>query len=162
MALPGIFSPVSVGPDYAPEEFIGAGFGFNNPTRELLKEAKSEYGDERQIALILSLGSGRPKELSLDIKGELDTTVDLFMKLIVSGEIVEKEISYQLYDIGAYMRLNVDRGVDEIRFHDWDLLGRIKSYTSSYLESELVTRLINRSVIALKEREGVMSLYQLS
>jgi hypothetical protein len=162
MALPGIFPSISVGPDYAPEEFIGAGFGFNNPTRELLKEAKSEYGDERQIALILSLGSGRPKELSLDAKVESDTTTDLLMKLIVSGEMVEKEISYQLYDIGAYMRLNVDRGVDEIRFHDWNLLGRVKSYTSSYLESELVTRLVNRSVIALKEREGIMSLYQLS
>ncbi|PVF94149.1 hypothetical protein CPB86DRAFT_62753, partial [Serendipita vermifera] len=66
MALMTIFSPVPVGPEYAMEEFSGGGIGFNNPTRELLKEAQVVYGRDRQLSVILSIGSGRPKELSLE------------------------------------------------------------------------------------------------
>lgn len=163
MALPTIFPPVSVGPNYAPEDFSGAGFGLNNPTGELLKEAKLEYGDERQIALILSLGSGRPREISLEhVKLEPSTAGELLIKLIISGETIEREVSYQLYDVGAYMRLNVDQGVDEVQFHQWNHLGKIRSHTQKYLQSEMVTRLIDRSIEALLKREGVMTLYQLT
>ncbi|PVF93869.1 TPR-like protein [Serendipita vermifera] len=163
MALPTIFAPVPVGPDYAAEEFNGSGLGFNNPIRELLKEAKAAFGDERLVSLILSLGSGRPKELSLEgSDSKKDAVQELIMKLVVSGEKVESEISYQLYDVGAYVRLNVDQGMEEIRFHDWNQLGKIKSHTRKYLQSTSVNKLIDGSIISLEKREGTMSLYQLT
>jgi hypothetical protein len=163
MALPTLFSPALVGPDYAAEEFSGAGFGFNNPTRELLKEARLEYDDERQVSLILSLGSGRPKELSLEGSNSKPNGIqDLITKLVVSGERVENDISYQLYDVGAYVRLNVDQGMDDIQFHDWNRLGKIKSHTKTYLQSTLVNKLISSSISSLNNKEGSMTLYQLS
>jgi hypothetical protein len=162
MALPTIFSPVLVGPEYAAEQFSGAGIGFNNPTRELLKEAKLEYGDERQVSLILSLGSGRPKEISLEHSDFKPNSIeDLVMKLVTSGERVERDVSYQLYDVGAYVRLNVDQGVEEIQFHEWSRLGNIKSHTKAYLQSIPVTKLVDASLTALEKREGFMTLYQL-
>ncbi|CAG8718485.1 7017_t:CDS:2, partial [Acaulospora colombiana] len=56
MALPTLFSTVTVGPEYAQEGFCGGGLGFNNPTRELLKEAQLVYGGERRLSVILSVG----------------------------------------------------------------------------------------------------------
>jgi hypothetical protein len=162
MALPTIFSPVLVGPEYAAEEFSGAGMGFNNPTRELLKEAKLEYGDERQVSLILSLGSGRPKELTLEKSDSKANSIqDLVMKLVASGESVERDVSYQLYDVGAYVRLNVDQGMEEIQFYEWSQLGKIKSHTKAYLQSTPVTKLVEASLSSLEKREGFMTLYQL-
>jgi hypothetical protein len=163
MALPTIFSPVLVGPDYAAEEFSGSGMGFNNPTRELLKEAKSEYGDERQVCLILSLGPGRPKEINLE-HSNLGTSAveDLLTKLVTNGDMVDSELSYQLYDVGAYVRLNVDQGMEDIQFHDWNQLGKIRAHTRKYLQSASVNKLVEGSVISIERREGSMTLYQLS
>ncbi|PVF94145.1 FabD/lysophospholipase-like protein [Serendipita vermifera] len=163
MALATIFAPVMAGPEYAPEEFSGGGLGFNNPTRELLKEAQLAYGGERKLSLILSLGSGRPKELSLDeSKNELGALEDLIKKLTINCEAVERDISYQLYDVGAYIRLNVNQRLDNISFHDWSQLGKVTSLTRHYLQTTPVVKLIDGSIIALAEEEGVMTLGQLS
>jgi hypothetical protein len=163
MALATIFSPVLVGLEYAAEEFSGGGLGFNNPTRELLKEAQSIFGGERQLAVILSIGSGRPKELSLeDTSTHSNQLEDILIKLMVGCETVERDIAYQLYDVGAYIRLNVDQGLETVGFYDWSQLGKITSQTKQYLQKPSVVKLIDATVTASIERQGVMPLNQLS
>ncbi|CAG8732686.1 3642_t:CDS:2, partial [Acaulospora colombiana] len=163
MALATIFAPVMVGPEYAAEEFSGGGLGFNNPTRELLKEAQLVYGRERQLSVILSLGAGRPKELSLEGPGtDSGTLEELVRKLTISCETVERDVSYQLYDVGAYIRLNVDQGLDSIGFYQWSQLGKVTSHTKHYLQRTSVVKLVDASIIALAEEQGVMALGQLA
>jgi hypothetical protein len=163
MALTTIFSPVLVGPEYAAEEFSGGGLGFNNPTRELLKEAQSVFGGERQLAVTVSIGSGRPKEPSLeDSSTESNPLEDLLTKIMVSCETVERDIAYQLYDVGAYMRLNVDQGLENVGFYDWSQLGKITSHAKQYLQNPPVAKLIDAAVAAFIEPQGVMPLNQLS
>jgi hypothetical protein len=162
MALPTIFAPVEVGPEYAVEEFGGGGFGFNNPTRELLKEAQLVYGGDQQLSVILSLGSGRPKELSMENSGtRLDGLEDLLRRLTINCEAVERDISYQLYDVGAYIRLNVDQGLDTIGFYSWSHLGKVSAHTKQYLHTIPVIKLVDASIIGLAEEQGVMTLGQL-
>jgi hypothetical protein len=163
MALPTLFSPVSIGPGYAAEEFCGGGFGFNNPTRELLKEAQSVYGGERRLSVIISLGSGRPKALSLEGTNQASAAMDeLLRKLTLNCEMIEKDISHQLYDVGAYIRLNVDQGLEDIRLEDWNQLGKVTSHTKQYLQSTPVIKISEAITILLIDRQGIMSLNQLS
>jgi hypothetical protein len=162
MALPTIFAPVQVGPEYAVEEFGGGGFGFSNPTRELLKEAQLVYGGDRQLSVILSLGSGRPKELSMENSGtKPDELEDLLRRLTINCEAVERDVSYQLYDVGAYIRLNVDQGLDTIGFYSWSQLGKVSAHTKQYLDTIPVRKLVDASINGLTEEQGVMTLGQL-
>jgi hypothetical protein len=162
MALPILFDPVEVGPEYAAEEFCGGGYGFNNPTRELLKEARSVYGGDRQLAVIVSIGSGRPKILSLEGSNqESGAMEELLRKLTLNCEMIEKDVSYQLNDVGVYMRLNVDQGLEDVRMHDWNQLGKVTSHTKQYLQSTSVTKLLGTVTEFLLEKQGIMSLNQL-
>ncbi|PVF91879.1 FabD/lysophospholipase-like protein, partial [Serendipita vermifera] len=162
MALPTLFSPVTIGPDYAVEEFCGGGFGFNNPTRELLKEAQSTYGGERRLSVIIGIGSGRPKELSLGGSGqESDVMGELLRKLALNCETIEKDISYQLYDVGGYIRMNVAHGLEDIQMGDWSQLGKVTYCTKQYLESKSVVKLLDTTIKLVMKRRGTMSLNQL-
>ncbi|PVF92774.1 FabD/lysophospholipase-like protein, partial [Serendipita vermifera] len=134
MALPTLFSPVTIGPEYAVEEFCAGGLGFNNPTRELLKEAQSTYGGERRLSVIVSIGSGLPKELSLEGSSQESGVMgELLRKLAINCETIEKDISFQLYDVGAYIRMNVSRGLEDVEMGDWSRLGKVTSCTKQYL-----------------------------
>jgi hypothetical protein len=163
MALMTIFSPVLVGPEYAAEEFSGGGLGFNNPTRELLKEAHSVYGGECQLSLILSIGAGRPKELSMEnTLRNSNALEDMLSKLVVNCETVERDIAYQSYDVGAYVRLSVDQGLEDIGFYDWSHLGKVTSHTKQYLQGTPVAKLVDSAIISLTECQGGVLLSQLS
>ncbi|PVF91044.1 FabD/lysophospholipase-like protein, partial [Serendipita vermifera] len=163
MALPTLFSPVTIGPEYAVEEFCGGGLGFNNPTRELLKEAQSTYGGERRLSVIVSIGSGLPKELSLEVSSqESDVMGGLLRKLALNCETIEKDISYQLYDVGAYIRMNVAQGLEDMQMDDWNRLGKVTSCTKQYLESISVVKLLDTTAEFVMERRGTMSLNQLT
>ncbi|PVF92777.1 FabD/lysophospholipase-like protein [Serendipita vermifera] len=160
--IPTFFSPVSIGPDYATLELSGAHLTFNNPTRELLKEAQRIYGDEQQLSVILSLGSGKPKGLSLDEIDQSNVMERLLKKLIANSEATERDLAHQLYEVGAYIRLNVDHGHECIRLHEWGRLSLILAQTQDYMTSPFITKLVDNSISSLIERRGVMALNHLT
>jgi hypothetical protein len=45
---------------------MSASIGFNNPTRQLIKEAEMQFGTDIRISTILSIGSGRPALVTFD------------------------------------------------------------------------------------------------
>ncbi|KIM32453.1 hypothetical protein M408DRAFT_39468, partial [Serendipita vermifera MAFF 305830] len=65
MATPRFFSPAKIGPPLRQQSFIGGALGANNPTRELLAEAADVFGNDRRVAQIITLGSGRPRMIAL-------------------------------------------------------------------------------------------------
>ncbi|PVF91876.1 FabD/lysophospholipase-like protein, partial [Serendipita vermifera] len=163
MGLSILFSPVTIGPEYAAEVFCGGGFVFNNPTRELLKEALVIYGGERRLSVILNVGAGRPKELSLEgFNQGSDAMRKLLRKLELNGEMIEKDISYQLYDVGTYVRMNVVQGLENVQMGDWSQLGKVTSCTKQYLESISVAKLLDTTVEFVTKGRGTMSLNQLT
>ncbi|CAG8756153.1 4750_t:CDS:1, partial [Acaulospora colombiana] len=87
---------------------------------------------------------------------------ELLGKLALNCETIEKDISYQLYEVGAYVRMNVARGLEDMRLQDWNRLGKVTSSIKQYLESTSVVKLLDTTVKFVTERPGVMSLNQLS
>jgi hypothetical protein len=163
MAIPTLFSSTFVGPEYAAVELSGGHLMFNNPVRELLKEAQRVYGDERRLSVILSLGSGKPKEVSLgDSNPESSGMEQLLTKLVVNSEATERDLAHQLYEVGAYIRLNATHGTEDIPLHEWSQLSMIIAHTQDYLTTASITKLVDHSVLGLLEKQGIMSFNQLS
>jgi hypothetical protein len=163
MAIPPLFSSTFVGPEYAAVELSGGHLIFNNPARELLKEAQQVYGDERRLSLILSLGSGKPKDVSLGGSNQESSAMEqLLKKLVVNSEATERDLAHQLYEVGAYVRLNATHGTEGIQLHEWNQLSVIVAHTQDYLTTPSISKLVDHSILGLLEMQGIMSFNRLS
>jgi hypothetical protein len=162
MAIPALFPPVKIGPHLREQSFVGGSLGANNPTRELLKEAQGIFGKERRVAQIISLGSGRPRVLSLESTSPQNALNRLLKSIAVDCEGVAADLSMRLFNSSAYLRLNVDRGMEDIEIGDWDQLAAIESHTCAYIEGTVVARSIDISLNNIRERIGSVTLGQMS
>lgn len=140
--------PLTIGTSPRQQTFISASFGFNNPTQEVLKEAERVFETDGPITLTLSLGSGRPNVMSL--KKEGDDYDSLLSRMVVDCEKVAQELSKQSFRSGTYLRLNVDRGLEDIKMSDWDNLGEIESHTNVYIDVPAITTAIDSSLLILQ------------
>jgi hypothetical protein len=162
MSAPSYFSPVKIGPRLIQQSFIGGPLGANNPTRELLKEANGVFGKERRVSQILSLGSGLSHVLSLESSMKEVGLNRLVNKLAADCETVAQELHARLYNVPAYLRLNVDRGMENVVMEDWSGLGDIASHTGAYVAVASVSESLDTSLRGLRERVGSITLGQLS
>ena len=135
--------------------------GANNPTRELLKEASSIFGKERRVTQIISIGTGLPHILSLETSKEAGF-LRLVKELAADCETVAQELHTRLYNVQAYLRLNVDRGMENISMEDWSVLGDIESHAGAYIAVASVSESLDSSLRNLRGKVGVVTLGQLS
>ncbi|KIM31633.1 hypothetical protein M408DRAFT_63973 [Serendipita vermifera MAFF 305830] len=162
MAVPSLFAPVKIGPRLREQSFVGGAVGTNNPTRELLKEAANVFGKDRRVAQILSIGAGRARLLALDHSGDTDSLGRLVKDMAADCGIVARELATRLHSVQAYLRLNVDRGMESIKMHDWASLGAIESHTSAYVEITTISEAIDASLRHILDRIGSATLGQIS
>lgn len=163
IATPPLFDPVPIGPRLRQQTFIGGAVGYYNPTRELLKEAKAAYGDEQRLAVLLSLGCGLPPTLSLKSAASLSVNIETLVKYIATDcERIARELSSQLVEVDAYIRLNVTRGLEDIVFDDWSCMGLIEDYTKTYLETTSVSQAIIKLSEKITGKVGSITLGQIT
>ena len=153
---------MKIGPHLREQSFVGGAVGANNPTRELLKEAASIFGKDRRVAQILSIGSGRTRLLALDQSATADAVNRLVKDMASDCGIVARELSTRLHNVQAYLRLNVDRGMENVKMYDWTCLGAIESHTNAYVEITTITEAIESSMGHLQNRIGSATLGQIS
>jgi hypothetical protein len=160
MATPSYFVPTKIG--RSRQNFIGGAVGANNPTRELLKEASTVFGNERRVAQVISIGCGVPPVLSLQAITN-ETGVSRLLKDIPDEcEMVAKELAARLYDVDAYLRLSVDKGIGNIEMDQWSMLGDIEMHTACYVECRTITDALESSLKCLKQGSGIVTLGHLS
>jgi hypothetical protein len=162
MSIPSYFLPVKIGQRLRQQGFIGGPLGANNPTRELLKEASNVFGKDRRIAQIISIGSGSPHTLSLETSTKEAGFLRLVKELAADCETVAQELHTRLYNVQAYLRLNVDRGMESVGMEDWSILGDIESHTGAYITVASVSESLDTSLRNLRGRVGTVTLGQLS
>jgi hypothetical protein len=121
------------------EEFVDAGLGCNNPVRYLIQEAIQEFGPERHVSCILSIGTGKPKvaafkKPSLGQRALPTELIGVLAKMATDTEAEAQTMAsrYQ-HCSNLYHRLNVDDGLGEILLQEWEALGDVKTYTHAYL-----------------------------
>jgi len=160
VAIPSYFLPVKIGRSH--QSFIGGVLGTNNPTRELLKEAGTVFGNERQVAQIISIGCGIPPALSLEAMTDGVGPSRLLKEIPTDCQMVATELAVRLYDVDAYLRLSVDKGIANIELDQWGMVGDIEMHTACYIESQTITRALEASLKRLKQTSGTVTLGRLS
>jgi hypothetical protein len=162
MATPSYFSPVKIGPRGRQQIFIGGPRGGNNATRELLKEASSLFGKEKLVAQIVSLGCGRSYVYSMEKNTNIEGVSQSVQEMAADCETVANELSTRLCDMDAYLRLSVDRGMENLLITQWDDLGPIETHTSAYVETAEISETIEASLRRLQGVTGTVTLGEIS
>jgi hypothetical protein len=160
MAIPSYFVPVKTG--RSQKNFIGGVLGANNPTSELLKEAGMVFGNERRVAQIISIGCGIPPVLSLQTMTDGAGASRLLKEIPTECQLVATELAARLYDVDAYLRLSVDKGIGNIELDQWGMVGDIEMHTACYIESQTVSCALEASLKRLKQSSGSVTLGRLS
>lgn len=75
--------------------------------------------------------------------------------------MVANELSTRLLDVNAYLRLNVNRGMESVKMKEWAALGAVVTHTAAYLATPYVSKMINNSLKCLQDRVGSVTLGRL-
>ena len=162
MASPSLFTPFTIGSGWRKQTFVGAGVKLNNPARQVMKEALVVFGEEKRVSLILSVGCGRPRALSLDtLAANAGNVGNLLNRMMQDCEAVATELSMQLYNVEAYRRLSVEHGMEDVKMEEWHETGAMDAHTSIYLEELAVTKAVDSVVQSLRTSVGSVTLGQL-
>lgn len=168
-AAPRFFQSIFIEENGIDEEFVDAGLGCNNPIKQLISEAKSEFAQTRPVACILSIGAGIPKAFgftrpkSLTEKVAPMSLVNVLKGMATSTEKEAAEMEKKFANVpGVYNRINVGRDIGDIGLEELEELGQVKSHTRAYPRNDGMSRQIDGIVAALahKTQPGIQ-LYQL-
>lgn len=126
-----------------------------------MQEALREFGESREVACIVSIGTGRP-----DVGGFKPPR--LFQRLMPTDLIsvlkcIATDSEYEARKMEAkykncpelYHRLNVDRGLEKVFLGEWEKLGEIAQHTLAYLGSPRVGDRVDVIVRALLRKSPI-------
>jgi hypothetical protein len=109
VAYPDTYLPVSIGTGHKQVTLIDALTIAANPGKELLREAQRAFGEDTEVATILSIGAGKG-----DVWGASTTSSSAMKEAVkratTSCEPVHEELYLRLRQTSIYFRLNVNRG----------------------------------------------------
>jgi hypothetical protein len=140
-AAPTFFKSIDIGPDGRKQTYLDAGLGYNNPVKEVVKEAEKAFGEAQKMSCIVSISTGQPKAIVYQnpkgaqkaVPTQLATAL---ADLATDTQKVAEEMSAEHARAEpVYWRLNVDRGLEDIGLEEWDHLGAVDGYTQDYLDT---------------------------
>jgi len=162
ISIPSHFSPLTIRERLVQRQFVGGPRGVNNPARELIREAGMAFGNDKRVAQIISIGCGISPTLSLDMKGNGAEVGQAMKEMAADCQMVARELEMRLFDVEAYCRFNVEKGMKDVELDNWGILGDIEARTRSYIETNIVTKALDISLGCLRGRVGSTTLGRLS
>ena len=157
VASPDRFLPVTIGTGHRKVTLIDATTGFANPAKELLQEAQRVFGEDANVATIVSIGSGKVKVTKMSKGDDEDALVEALKRVALNTETTHAELEARLHDAFVYFRFNVDQGLD----NSMDA-SALHSYTSTYLEETSISRRLDEAMRSIHTRPKGVSLKELS
>ncbi|KAI9775397.1 MAG: hypothetical protein M1839_001252 [Geoglossum umbratile] len=158
MAYPRCFRTyerISIGEDgQVKEQLIDAGIKCNNPTKQVMEEARLLFGDDRPVGALVSIGTGHPGTIGLlepdGFQKILPTKLIYVLKKTATDcETTANDLARRFENIPEmYFRFNVTRGVGVISLEEWKRMGDVQTHTAAYLQEPLVSKSID-SVVKL-------------
>ncbi|KAJ7348032.1 FabD/lysophospholipase-like protein [Mycena albidolilacea] len=158
-AAPTFFKQIQIGHPGVEEAFLDGGMGHNNPTTALLLEAKVLF-PEKQIACIISLGTGQPHTINIPKSSLLNQVIPLdvikaMQKIATDCEKEHQSFAHHFDGIAnLYFRFNVEQGMQNIQLNQWENLSDVAANTREYIQSQLVVNQLADAVKSLSEKIG--------
>ncbi|KIJ50301.1 hypothetical protein M422DRAFT_159868 [Sphaerobolus stellatus SS14] len=154
-AAPRFFERISIaGPGYPKQSYIDGGLGCNNPTKQILEEARLIFPD-RHVACVISIGTGKPSTISIPkfsffqriLSSEL---IRATIAIATDCEAIEQEVAQHFRSVpDFYYRFNVEQGMQSIGLSEFDKMENVVSHTDQYIRREEVRQRFANAVSAL-------------
>ena len=154
-AAPTFFKRITIGPQGSGVEYMDAGLGCNNPVKHVVGEAARVFGEDTQVACIISIGTGQSGSVGYAkpnaFQKWLPTSLISVLEKIAtdSGKTAEEMESKYKSVPGIYQRFDVDRGLENVSLDEWKRLGEVRLYTKNYTKLELIDKRVDLVVDAL-------------
>jgi hypothetical protein len=154
VAFPDTFLPVSIGSGHKLVTLINGLAVAANPGKELLREAQRVFGDDMEVATILSIGAGKGDvwDVSTATGSELREAVK---RAMTSCEPVHEELYLRLRQTSIYFRLNVERG-------SGPQMELCSANVSAYLEEGVISDRVDEAVKSIHLRPTGVKLKDIS
>jgi hypothetical protein len=161
------FKQIKIGRPGMEEAFLDGGMGHNNPAAALLLEAKILFPD-KQIACIISLGTGQPHTINVPKPFLLNRLIPLdvikaIQRIATDCEKEHQSLAHRFDGVAKlYFRFNVGQGMQDIQLNQWEKLGDVAANTRQYIQSQPVINQLADAVKSLSEKIGRVSTISLS
>jgi hypothetical protein len=148
------FLPVTIGDGHKKVALVDALALCANPGKELLREAQQIFGDDAEVATILSIGAGKGDVWSMS---ETDgaSMRDAVKRIVANCEPVHEELYAQLRESAIYHRLNVDKGSGQ-------QMAPSSSLISAYLREGAVNDKLDDAIKSIERRPKGVKLKDIS
>ena len=125
-----------------------------NPGKELLREAQQIFGDDAEVATILSIGAGKGDVWSMS---ETDgaSMRDAVKRTMANCEAVHEELYARLRESAIYYRLNVEKGSGRKMVLSSSLI-------SAYLREGVVNDKLDDAIRSIERRPKGVKLKDIS
>jgi hypothetical protein len=72
--------------------YVDGGLGYNNPSKELLNEAREVFGPEHSIGCFLSIGTGRDRNIGIEDVRKLNSAYKAFRAIALNSQLAHCEL----------------------------------------------------------------------
>ena len=114
---------------------------------QLVREAIHEFGEEREVGCIVSIGTGIPKVNKYEKPGLgsqriLPTDlIEVVKKIATDSENEASRVKKRYRNFhGLYHRLNVPQGLEDIGLEEWKKVGEVRTHTRAYLNDDEISQ----------------------
>jgi hypothetical protein len=125
-----------------------------NPAKELLREAQQIFGDDAEVATILSLGAGKGDVWNMSVTDGASMR-DAVRHTVANCEPVHEELYARLREPAIYFRLNVDRGSGQ-------QMTLSSSRISAYLQEGAINDKLDDAIRSIERRPKGVKLKDIS
>jgi hypothetical protein len=151
LARSGLLTSVPLGSELAPVNYVSGELGWNNPSKEVIREFESEWKREG-IICFTSIGAGHPGIIKVESSDILTTLNSTAEKMATDCQRVAEEIAHRFQRQNNYFRLSVEQGLQltdsQTGLRSEDVIVHTKAYLDSTWTSISVDRLVDSLVRA--------------
>jgi hypothetical protein len=149
-----MFLPVTIGTGHKKVMLVDALALCANPGKELLREAQQIFGDDAEVATILSIGAGKGDVWNMS-KMDGASARDALNRIVANCEPVHEELYDRLRESAIYYRLNVDNGSGQQT--------ELSSFgISAYLQERATNDKLDNAIRSIERRPNGVKLKDIS
>ena len=115
-AAPTFFKRIKIAPLGSEIEHVGAGLGCNNPIKQVVAEAARVYGNDAQVACVVSIGTGQSGSVGLARPDVFEkwlprNLIEVLKQIATDSGRIAEEMELKCKEVpGIYHRLDVTGG----------------------------------------------------